>query len=186
MESTQQPPADPVPQTEEGGPQLNKLQDSHEAKQGASYYYAHRNNPMADNDAVKKHFEAEGAVQGGEPALLAKLEEKKKSENYILIKTFSFADAESETEGNPKLYIELGQMTKIRKVTKEMVTVNIEERSIEVHVNDGKGVHYNLAFDLFKAVDAPACTWRFSAGKRISVTFKKVDRAQKWWNVRKP
>ena len=68
-------------------------------------------------------------------------------------------------------------MNKIRKVTKDMVTVTIEERSIEVHVNDGKGVHYNLSFDLFKAVDVPACSWRFSAGKRISVTFKKVDPA---------
>ena len=84
------------------------------------------------------------------------------------------------------MYIELDQFFKIRKVTKEMVTVDIGERSIEVHVNDGKGVHYNLAFDLFKTVDVAACSWRFSAGKRISVTFKKVDPEQKWWNVRKP
>ena len=108
MESTQQPPAEPVPQTEEEERHLNKLQESHEEKQGASYYYAHRNTPLADNEAVKKHFEAEGAVQGGEPKLLDKLEEKKEPETSILIKTFSFADAESETVGNPKLYIELG------------------------------------------------------------------------------
>ena len=85
------------------------------------------------------------------------------------------------------MYIEFDQFYKIgkSKITKEMCQVIIENRSIEVHVNNGKGIHYNLTFDLYKAVDVEASSWRFSAGKRISVTFQKVDKDIKWWSVRK-
>ena len=34
----------------------NKLQESQEAKQGASYYYAHKYT-QNENEAVKKHFD---------------------------------------------------------------------------------------------------------------------------------
>ena len=71
-----------------------------------------------------------------------------------------------------KIYIELDQFP--TSITKDNVEVAFEEWSIKVNVTDADGALHVLDLKkLCEKIEVDKSTWRFSEGKRISVTLKK-------------
>ena len=61
----------------------------------------------------------------------------------------------------------------------------VDKETFSVKIDDNKGIEYKLHLtDLSNEIDTEKCQWRFSAGKRITVTLKKKEE-EKWWRLTK-
>ena len=84
------------------------------------------------------------------------------------IAKYSWLDEDAKV----KIYIDLEQFP--TQITKAMVDVQFGEYSCTIKVVDETGSHHLLSLDkLNEKIEPEKSTWRFSEGKRISVTFKK-------------
>ena len=153
-------------------PTKSALKESIKKKGQNSYYYAHNYEGQNFNDQNAKTFYGDGLIYGGEPTLIEKRDEPKVEKKPEIITKkiakYSWLDEDAKV----KVYIELDQFP--TQITKAMCDVKFEEFSAEIKIVDENGTNHilNLA-KLYDKIEPEKSSWRFSEGKRVSVTFKK-------------
>lgn len=84
------------------------------------------------------------------------------------IKKYSWLDESAKV----KVYIDLDQFP--TTITKDMIEVAFDEWRIDVRVVDADGTTHLLSLNkLSEKIEVDKSSWRFSEGKRISLTLKK-------------
>ena len=94
--------------------------------------------------------------------------EKEAAPKMEAIKKYSWLDEDAKV----KVYIELDQFPTV--ITKDMIEVAFDEWRVDVKVVDADGTTHVLSLNkLSEKIEVDKSTWRFSEGKRISLTLKK-------------
>ena len=135
-----------------------------------SYYYAHNYENTDFNNEKAKKFYGDGIIHGGEPVLVERKSTvtEKEEPKMIAIKKYSWNDEDAKV----KVYIELDQFP--CNITKDMIEVAFDEYACNVVIKDAEGQIYKLTLSkLHEKIEIDKSSWRFSEGKRISITFKK-------------
>ena len=174
------PDFDMQPAEEKKEPIVGKVEDKNQSELKASitkkgqnsYYYAHNYDGQNFNSENAKKFYGNGLIYGGEPQLVEKKEsavtEKEEKQRVEAIKKYSWLDEDAKV----KVYIDLQQFP--TAITKDMVEVAFDEWRVDVTVVDADGTKHLLTLNkLTEKIEIDKSTWRFSEGKRISLTLKK-------------